>query len=268
MLAAAPVDGVIPLLVPASLVARTNGVTVGQTYPIAVDGLSYQVRLVAVRDTFPTMDPDAIFAVASRQQLKAVHPEALLAPSTIFVDAPDDALTPLTDAVLAATPAGLVTRLADVDQEFTNSPVTAAIVIGIAVAAIVAALYAALAVTAALALAGAARSTELAHLRMVGLSRRDAFRLAAVEHGPTVVLAALAGIGFGLGLFVLLEPGLGLDGWSARIRGPVRGRSGAGGHERRGGDRDRRRRGRVGGLGAAPRGSRRCAEAGHGMRLR
>jgi putative ABC transport system permease protein len=68
-----------------------------------------------------------------------------------------------------------------------------------------------LAVTAALALAGAARSTELAHLRMVGLSRGDAFRLAAVEHGPTVVLAALAGIAFGLGLFVLLEPGLGLD---------------------------------------------------------
>ena len=211
MLAPDAPDGVVPVLVPASLVDRSDGLKVGQTYPIMVDGLAYRARPVAVRDAFPTMGPDEIFAVASRQQLKALHPEAVLAPSMIFVDAPDNALGPLRDAVLAATPAGIVTRLSDVDRQFTASPVTAAIVIGIAVAAVVAALYAALAVTAALALAGAARSTELAHLRMVGLSRGDAFRLAAVEHGPTVVLAALAGIAFGLGLFVLLEPGLGLD---------------------------------------------------------
>ena len=94
---------------------------------------------------------------------------------------------------------------------FTNSPVTAAIVAGIALAAVIAGVYAALAVAAALALAGASRATEVAHLRMIGLSRRDALGLAIIEHGPTVLLAFVAGVGLGLGLFVLLEPGLGLD---------------------------------------------------------
>ena len=76
---------------------------------------------------------------------------------------------------------------------------------------LVAGAYTALAVTAALALAGAARTTEVAHLGMMGLSRRDALGLAIVEHGPTVILAVVAGCALGLGLFVLLEPGLGLD---------------------------------------------------------
>ncbi len=88
---------------------------------------------------------------------------------------------------------------------------TAAIVAGIAIAALVAAVYAALAVTAALALAGASRATEVAHLRMIGLSRGDALGLSVIEHGPTVILAFVAGVALGLGLFVLLEPGLGLD---------------------------------------------------------
>jgi ABC-type antimicrobial peptide transport system permease subunit len=89
--------------------------------------------------------------------------------------------------------------------------VTAAIVAGIALAAVVAALYAALAVTAALALAGDARAIEVAHLRALGLSPRGALGLVIVEHGPTVVIALVAGIALGLGLFALLEPGLGID---------------------------------------------------------
>ena len=104
-----------------------------------------------------------------------------------------------------------VTSRSTFAQGFADSPVTAAIIAGIAIAAIVASLYAALAVTAALALAGAARATEVAHLRMVGLSRGDALGLAIVEHGPTVILSFVAGVGLGLGLFALLEPGLGLD---------------------------------------------------------
>jgi hypothetical protein len=46
---------------------------------------------------------------------------------------------------------------------------------------------------------------------MIGLSRGEALGLAIVEHGPTVLLAFIAGVGLGLGLFVLLQPGLGLD---------------------------------------------------------
>jgi hypothetical protein len=211
MLAPSAPGGVIPILVATSLTERTDGVTIGKPFEVVIEGYHYQVQPIAARDTFPTLATDATFAVASRQQLDAVHPEAQMTPQTAFLDAPDADLDALRAAVSSASTGAVVESRAVFARAFTDSPVTAAIVAGIAVAAIVAAIYAALAVTAALALAGAARTTEVSHLRMIGLSRGDALGLAIVEHGPTVVLAFLAGVALGLGLFVLLEPGLGLD---------------------------------------------------------
>jgi putative ABC transport system permease protein len=204
-------DNVVPLLISPSLADRSDGVKVGQQFEIVIEGYHYQVRPIAVRAAFPTLPTDATYAIASRQQLKVVHPEAQLAPSSLLIDAPDDAGAAITAAVLAVTPGATVDGRAERARGFTDSPVTAAIVAGIAIAAILAGVYAALAVAAALALAGAARAVEVAHLRMLGLSRREALGLAIVEHGPTVLLAFVVGVALGLGLFVLLEPGLGLD---------------------------------------------------------
>jgi len=75
----------------------------------------------------------------------------------------------------------------------------------------VAAAYAALAVIAALILAGAARATEVAHLRLLGLTRRQVLALVVAEHGPMVLVSFGAGVIVGLGLFVALRPGLGLE---------------------------------------------------------
>lgn len=213
MLAASPADGVVPLLISAGLAERSDGAKLGQQVEIVVEGYHFQVRPVATRMTFPTLPVDALFAVASREQLKAIHPDARLSPVTLFVDAPATpaAETAIREAVTAIAAGATIQSRTVFARAFSDSPVTAAIVAGIAIAAIVAALYAALAVTAALALAGAARSSEVAHLRMIGLSRRDALGLAIVEHGPTVLFAFVAGVALGLGLFVLLQPGLGLD---------------------------------------------------------
>ncbi|MEO5940475.1 MAG: ABC transporter permease [Candidatus Limnocylindrales bacterium] len=204
---------IVPLIVSTSLAERTDGVPLDKPFEVVVEGYHYQVKPVTTRDTFPTLAADATFAVASRQQLLAVHPEAQLAPITAFLDAPDgDAnLAAIRTAATSLATTATVESRAAFARAFTDSPVTAAIVAGIAVAALIAAAYAALAVTAALALAGASRATEVAHLRMIGLSRSDALGLAVIEHGPTVLLAFVAGVALGLGLFVLLEPGLGLD---------------------------------------------------------
>ena len=211
MLSPAPADGIIPVLVAPEVVARSDGLKLGVVSEIVVGGYHYQIRPVATRATFPTLPADAIFAVASRQQMKAMHPDAPLSASSIFLAAPDGDGVAIRDAVDRVAIGATVTSRSTFAQGFADSPVTAAIIAGIAIAAIVASLYAALAVTAALALAGAARATEVAHLRMVGLSRGDALGLAIVEHGPTVILSFVAGVGLGLGLFALLEPGLGLD---------------------------------------------------------
>jgi putative ABC transport system permease protein len=211
MLATAPPGGVVPVLASANLVGRSDGVQLGQRLDVVAEGYHYPITVVGSRATFPTFDPDAVFIVASRPQLQAIHPEAQLSPVTLFLDAPEAELDAIRTAVTSQATAATVESRAAFAAAFTDSPVTAAIVAGVAVAALVAAVYAALAVTAALALAGAARATEVAHLRMIGMSRRDALGLALIEHGPTVLLAFIAGVALGLGLFALLEPGLGID---------------------------------------------------------
>jgi putative ABC transport system permease protein len=212
MLAEQPAGGVIPLLVSESLATRPDGIHVGDAFPIAVSGYPFQARVVGVRRTFPSVDASSFFAIVNRQQLKAIHPEALLGPSIVLVDAPESAGPAIQSAVMAATPIGVVESRLAFERDFTGSPVTAAIQAGILVSGVVAALYAAVSVAAALALSGAARAREIARLRTMGLSRRDTLGLATLEHGPTVVIAAIAGIALGLGVFLLVEPGLGLDG--------------------------------------------------------
>jgi hypothetical protein len=202
---------VVPILLSSSALSRLDDVKIGGEFELVVNGLSYRAMAVAARDTFPTLPADALFGIASRQQLKAIHPEAQLIATTMFLDAPETAGPAIRDAVATVAPGATVQGRAEVGRAFIDSPVTVAIEVGITLAAVVAALYAALAVTAALALAGDARAVEVAHLRALGLSPRGALGLVIVEHGPTVAIAFVAGIALGLGLFVLLEPGLGLD---------------------------------------------------------
>lgn len=206
-----PAPDELPVVVSSSLAARPDGVKLDQRFPILIDGVPFKVHVLAVRDAVPGIPATGVFAVISRTQLKELQPGLDLAPSIVFVDAPESAAAGIRAAVAAATPAATVDSRAELEQAFTDSPVTAAIIAGVAIASLVAAIYAALAVTAALALAGAARLVEVAQLRTLGLSRRQAAGLAALEHGPTVLLAFVAGVALGLGLFALLEPGLGLD---------------------------------------------------------
>jgi putative ABC transport system permease protein len=222
MLGGLGADGAVPVLLSESLAGRSDGMPVGQPFDVIVEGYQYHLRGVDTRATFPTQDPDSLFIVASRDQLKSVHPEAPLAATTAFLDAPEGALDGIQAAIADQLPSAVVLGRSTFAQAFDDSPVTAAIFAGIAVAAVVAALYAALAVAAALALSGSARANEVAHLRMVGLSRRDALGLAIVEHGPTVVIAFVVGVLLGLGLFALLEPGLGMDALvGARLEVPL-----------------------------------------------
>jgi len=179
---------------------------------VAVQGYRYQMQVVGPRPSFPTIDPGSIFAIASRSQLKAVHPEPILGPSVAFVDAAESDEPALRAAVAASTPLGILESRQAFERAFTDSPVTAAIETGILAAAVIAGLYAAVAVAAALALSGAFRASEVARLRTMGLSRRDGLGLSLLEHGPTVLIAGLGGVALGLGIFVLVEPGLGLDG--------------------------------------------------------
>ncbi|HLO34598.1 MAG TPA: FtsX-like permease family protein, partial [Candidatus Deferrimicrobium sp.] len=206
-----PAPAVLPVVISTTLATRPDGVKLGDEFEIAVDGFDFPIRIAAVRDAVAGFPSATDFAVISRTQMHEQQPGPPLAPSTVFLDAPDDAGPAIRKAVAAVTPAATVDARAELERGFSDSPVTAAIIAGVVVSSVVAAAYAAVAVSAALALAGASRVMEVAELRTLGLSRRQALGLAIIEHGPTVLFAFIAGVALGLGLFALLEPGLGLD---------------------------------------------------------
>jgi putative ABC transport system permease protein len=57
-------------------------------------------------------------------------------------------------------------------------------------------------------LSAAGRTRDLAYLRTLGVTARQALELTVMEHGPPVVLALIPGVLLGIGIAILVEPGL------------------------------------------------------------
>jgi putative ABC transport system permease protein len=201
----------IPAIVSPQLSEGSAGIGVGGTFNLVVEGYPLTFEVVEVREAFPSLPAGQTFALVSRDQLRSLRNGGGLRSSTAYyLRAPDDAVTGLRQAVSSQLSGFSVASRAERTAAIRTSPVVESLVAGVAAAVIVAFAYAALAVSAALALAGAARAIEVAHLRTLGLTRREDVALLVAEHGPTIVVAFVAGVGLGLGLFALLRPGLGL----------------------------------------------------------
>jgi putative ABC transport system permease protein len=203
---------VIPLVASRALAERPDGMAPGTELRMTVQGYSFPARVVATRDDLPGLVSESLFLIVSRDQIKALYPTVPLAPTSIFLRAPVDADEAIRAAVRAQLPpeTPVISRAAQT-AALRTSPISRAVESGIALAAIIAISYAALAVAASLALAGAARAVEVAHLRTMGLTGRQAAGLVVVEHGPGVLLAFALGTALGLGIFLGIRDGLGLE---------------------------------------------------------
>ena len=164
-----------------------------------------------IRATFPTLDSGTAWAVVARQNLATAIGAGPIVPTETFIRAGPEAGASLAAMLAARLPGqgGLASRF-DTSATWRTSPEYVAVVFGLTVAAVVAAVYGALAIFAALLLAGAEQSREAAHLRVMGLSRRENLGLSAMEHGPTAVFVIVAGMALGVGLFAFLQASLGL----------------------------------------------------------
>jgi putative ABC transport system permease protein len=178
-----------------------------------VEARTLQFRIEEIRSRYPGIPEGIPFVVASRDQLRADRTDGFRTTSAFYIRADDSTETAasIRDQVRASAPFADVTGRAERTAELHSSPIIDAIVLGVALAGLLAALYAALAISAALALAGTAQAVEVAHLRTMGMTRREAFGLILVEHGPMTVIGFVAGLAFGLLLFAVVRPGLGLD---------------------------------------------------------
>jgi putative ABC transport system permease protein len=208
--------GAAPNAVPAlisSAMARDAELQVGDRFDVALSNARPSFVVIAIRDTFATLAPGAEWVVVARGNLAARLPGGSIPPTQAFIRAGPDSAGAIGDALQARLPAqGYVVSRFDVLDGLRGTPDYVAVVFGLAAASFVAALYGALAIFAALLLVGAEESRESAHLRILGLSRGENFRLSAIEHGPASLLVIGVGVVLGAGLFAFLQSGLGLGG--------------------------------------------------------
>jgi putative ABC transport system permease protein len=203
---------VVPILVSRPLADRADGMPPGTELDVTVEGHTFPARVVAVQDPLPGLASESLFIIVSRDQVKARFATVRLVATSIYLRAPVAAEEAIRSAVLAGLPPETpVTSRAAQTAALRASPISRAVESGITAAALVAIAYAALAIAAALALAGASRAVEVAHLRTMGLTGRQAAGLVVVEHGPAVALAFALGTALGLGIFLGVRDGLGLD---------------------------------------------------------
>jgi putative ABC transport system permease protein len=208
---AVPSGEPLPALVTHHFGEGEKGIGVGDTFKLVVEGYPVTFRIAEIRDSWPGMAPNQAWVVASRDQLRALRGgDGLRSSTAAYLRAPASAAPDLEAAVLRAVPDAQIDGRAERIASIEDSPMTRGLVAGVGTGAFIAFAYAALAVAAALALTGASRAVEVAHLRTLGLSRRQALGLVIVEHGPTIVVAFVAGVALGVALFALLRDGLGL----------------------------------------------------------
>ncbi len=206
--APAPADGSVAAVVsPAGVV---DGIRAGDRFELLVGGENVSFQALAVQDDMPTLPVGGPFVVVDRGRLAARTPNVDLGTNTVFLKAPDGAAAGLREAMRTVAPGVDVDARMERSAAIRTAPVVEATSTGVDAGLLAALAYSAIALSAALALTGSARAPETAHLRTLGLTRRESVWLSIVEHGPTVTLAVGFGIVLGTGIFVALRPGLGL----------------------------------------------------------
>ncbi len=200
----------LPAIVSSTRGGPGDDIQSGDVFTMSVGGYAWTLRAVDIRPTFAGISESAPFVIVDRQQLEAAHPNALPRQNVAFVRAAPDAAASLRASLAAVAPTVVVESRLEQESVVVDAPIVGAVTAGVAAAAIAALIYAALAVAAAVALAGAERRSEIAHLRILGLSGRQAVGLVAVEYGPMVILAFVVGAALGFGTFDFVRPGLGL----------------------------------------------------------
>jgi putative ABC transport system permease protein len=206
--AAAP----IPAILSSRLPTGSPNIQVGDAMAVSIRGRTLRMQVVARSDAFPALRSSA-FIVAPLESVIAGWRGTAPGPSVTYVRADASAAASL-QAAAAQSGGVIVSSRHERYAELRDAPLVAAVVGGFLLALALAAAYAALAIVTVAALEAQRRSREVAFLRTLGLSDRQVALLTVVEQGAPLVLSLLIGIGVGLGLAWLVEPGLDLAAFS------------------------------------------------------
>lgn len=200
----------IPAILSSRLPAGSADLAWGDLFRIVVLGHDVTFRIVEQRVSFPGIGGQAAFAVVPFSWVQAALGSPPQPPSVMWLRASDDVAGPLAAAIAAAGGSTHMVSRYDAYAAVHDAPLGAAIATGYRVALLVAAGYMALAVIGAVVLSAARRDQDHAYLRTLGVTAPQALALTFMEHAPPVLLALVPGVALGIGVALLLEPGLGL----------------------------------------------------------
>ncbi|HEU5263517.1 MAG TPA: FtsX-like permease family protein, partial [Gaiellaceae bacterium] len=172
---------------------------------------------VAERASFPGVPSETPFAVVPLGALeKAGEP---LPANRLYVRGASAAA--VRQAVAEEAPRAAIGSRAAVVAGLRASPLVDSALRGFRGAIVLAALYAGLAVALMALVAGRSRARDLALVRTMGSSPRDALVLAAAELTPFVAAALVLGIGLGIAMPYLIAPGLDVSFYTGDTSNPI-----------------------------------------------
>jgi putative ABC transport system permease protein len=200
----------IPALLSNRLPTGSTHLDLGDTFEMTVAGKRLTFSVAERRETFPGIAGRTPFAVVPLHWVQAAFDRGP-APSVLWIRAASDIRAGLESAITEAGAGARVVSRFEAYDALHDAPLEAVISTGYTAALIVAAIYMALAIVGAMVLSAAGRTRDLAYLRTLGVTARQALGLTVMEHGPPVVLALVPGVALGVAIAVLVEPGLKLS---------------------------------------------------------
>ncbi len=200
----------IPAILSAQLPPSIADLRPGDTFTIGVQQRSLTFRLVQRQAAFPGHGDAAIFVIVPLNWFTAAVPDTTFIPTMMWVRASNDAGPPLAAAVGSANEGVRLVSRQDAYSLLHDAPLGSAVADFFDIALAVAVLYMAVTLIGAVIVSASGRTRDLAYLRVLGVSGRQAQALTAVEQAPPVLLALIPGVLLGVGVALLVEPGLGL----------------------------------------------------------
>jgi putative ABC transport system permease protein len=208
---AGPESGTTGHPIPAIVSVRPGpgGLTLaeGDRFFVTLHGQRFNFRVAGHLEMFPGIREDASFVVAPLSWILAGWHGTLPSPTAILVRGGPQVGDGLRAAVAGSAGTSVVSRH-DQFAEMRDAPLAAAVIVGFGLAVGIAVAYAALAVVTVVVLEAERRSREVAFMRTLGLTGRQIGSLTIIEQGIPLLLALVVGVGLGLAIMWLIEPGI------------------------------------------------------------
>jgi putative ABC transport system permease protein len=201
----------IPAIVSSQFPSTTDYIALGDKFTMAVARQSLTFRLIQRGTSVSGLGDPPNFAIVPLDWVRAALPDTPLAPTVMFLRATSADAAPLTQMASAASGGIRIVSRQDAYAALHDAPLGSAVADGFGVAVGIGVFYLVLTLVGAVIISAAGRTRDLAYLRTLGVSARQALGLTTVENGPPVLLALIPGVLLGVGVALLVEPGLGLS---------------------------------------------------------